>query len=414
MIARRILAAAALLCALALPAYAQKTKAALTTEINTNWADNTTGAITPSVLRSTVLDIINSYYDLNGGTSLACAAHQWIGALPTLSSITCSQPAFSDISGSISPTQIPTPTATTLGGIESITSLAHNWITFIDTSGVPHQSQPAIADISGWGTGVAAALGVNVGTAGSPVVNGGALGTPSSGVGTNLIGVPISTGLSGAGTGVLAALANALNASGGVVGPTPTRAGDIIYWDGSTWNHLAGNNSGTQVLQENAAGTPVWATVSGTGTVTSVTCGTGLNGGTFTTSGTCSVNLSALNNALGSNVLLNSTGTFFDGPSVAQGTSGTWWAAGSVTLQDSAGSATMICKLWDGTTVISAGVLSTTAANGRAVMTLSGYLASPAANIKISCQDGTSTSGFIVFNGSGTSKDSNLSVHRIQ
>lgn len=38
------------------------------------------------------------------------------------------------------------------------------------------------------GSGVATALGIAVGSAGSPVVNGGALGTPASGVGTNLTG----------------------------------------------------------------------------------------------------------------------------------------------------------------------------------------------------------------------------------
>lgn len=47
---------------------------------------------------------------------------------------------------------------------------------------------PAVGSITGLGTGVATALGVNVGTAGAFVVNGGALGTPSSGVGTNLTG----------------------------------------------------------------------------------------------------------------------------------------------------------------------------------------------------------------------------------
>ena len=50
------------------------------------------------------------------------------------------------------------------------------------------------------GTGVLTALGVNTGSAGSFVVNGGALGTPSSGVATNLTGLPISTGLTGGGT----------------------------------------------------------------------------------------------------------------------------------------------------------------------------------------------------------------------
>lgn len=49
------------------------------------------------------------------------------------------------------------------------------------------------ADLTTWagvtpGTGIATALAVNVGTAGAPVINGGALGTPSSGIGTNLTG----------------------------------------------------------------------------------------------------------------------------------------------------------------------------------------------------------------------------------
>jgi hypothetical protein len=42
---------------------------------------------------------------------------------------------------------------------------------------------------------------------------GGALGTPASGVGTNLTGIPISTGLTGAGTGVLTQLGLAADGS---------------------------------------------------------------------------------------------------------------------------------------------------------------------------------------------------------
>ncbi len=56
------------------------------------------------------------------------------------------------------------------------------------------------------GTGVATALSTNVGTAGSFVVNGGALGTPSSGTLTSATGLPISTGVSGLGSGVATAL----------------------------------------------------------------------------------------------------------------------------------------------------------------------------------------------------------------
>jgi hypothetical protein len=47
---------------------------------------------------------------------------------------------------------------------------------------------PVSTGLSGLGTGVATALGVNTGSAGAFVVNGGALGTPSSGTVTNLTG----------------------------------------------------------------------------------------------------------------------------------------------------------------------------------------------------------------------------------
>jgi len=47
---------------------------------------------------------------------------------------------------------------------------------------------PAVGSITGLGTGVATALAIAVGTAGSVLVNGGVLGTPSSGTVTNLTG----------------------------------------------------------------------------------------------------------------------------------------------------------------------------------------------------------------------------------
>jgi hypothetical protein len=63
------------------------------------------------------------------------------------------------------------------------------------------------------GTGVVTALGVNTGSAGAFVVNGGALGTPSSGTLTSATGLPIATGVSGLGTGVATFLATPSSAN---------------------------------------------------------------------------------------------------------------------------------------------------------------------------------------------------------
>jgi hypothetical protein len=67
------------------------------------------------------------------------------------------------------------------------------------------------------GTGVVTALGVNTGSAGAFVVNGGALGTPSSGTLTNATGLPIASGVSGLGTGVATALAVNVGTAGSPV-----------------------------------------------------------------------------------------------------------------------------------------------------------------------------------------------------
>lgn len=137
--------------------------------------------------------------------------------------------------------------------------------------------------------------------------------------------------------------------------------------------------------------------------------------GSYTDASVTGVKLSLgqLTNSLGADVLLNNTGTYFDGPSVAQGTSGTWFATGTITVTDSAGAANIDVQLHDGTTVI-ASCRTTVAAGGQFIaVSLSGYLANPAGNIRMSAKDVTSTNGTIKFNSSSNSKDSTVSAFRI-
>jgi hypothetical protein len=116
-------------------------------------------------------------------------------------------------SGSIT-LNIPSSSASNRGLLTST-----DWSTF-------NSKQSAIT----FGTGVQTALGVNIGSAGAPVLFNGALGTPSSGTLTNATGLPISTGVSGLGTNVAGFLAKPvyeLFITGGDQTSTSSTAADI-------------------------------------------------------------------------------------------------------------------------------------------------------------------------------------------
>lgn len=113
---------------------------------------------------------------------------------------------------------------------------------------------------------------------------------------------------------------------------------------------------------------------------------------------------------LGADVVMSSANTYYDGPGVTVGT-GTWLVVGQITLSDTGGNAGTV-KLWDGTTVIASTYVRLQSGLPAVCVPLSGVIVNPAGQIRISAAN-NATTGKIVFNSSGFSKDSGITAVRL-
>ena len=131
---------------------------------------------------------------------------------------------------------------------------------------------PVSTGISGFGTGVAAALGVSIGSAGAPIVNGGALGTPSSGNLSNCTGYPAGS-ISGLGAGVATWLATPSSSNLAAAVTDETGSGSLVFATSPT---LVTPNLGTPsaATLTNATGLPISTGVSGLGSGVATWLGT--------------------------------------------------------------------------------------------------------------------------------------------
>jgi hypothetical protein len=124
---------------------------------------------------------------------------------------------------------------------------------------------PISTGVNGLGTNVATALAVNTGSAGAFVVNGGALGTPSSGTLSSCSGLPISTGVNGLGTGVATFLATPSSANLASAMTDETGSGLLVFGTSPTMSNIT-LSAGTASLAPVAmtSGTNLTSPVAGT------------------------------------------------------------------------------------------------------------------------------------------------------
>ncbi len=120
--------------------------------------------------------------------------------------------------------------------------------------------------------------------------------------------------------------------------------------------------------------------------------------------------------SLASSVNLSTAATYTDVVSVTQGTSGVWFVTSSAQYSSVVAGTTFVVRLWDGTTVINnAAVIIPSASNPNPTATLSGVIANPVGNLRLSGRVFTAgqSGGVLATDGSNDLKNTTITAVRI-
>lgn len=117
---------------------------------------------------------------------------------------------------------------------------------------------------------------------------------------------------------------------------------------------------------------------------------------------------------LSSDVTLTTAGTYYDGPTVSQGTTGKFFFLAQASCKNSTGSSPFAARVTDGTTVFgNSSIVYNTSAGARVPAIAFGIATNPVADLKLQAADLANNGTKMVFNDSGAGHDSYLLVARI-